>query len=281
MPPHTALFSFPRDAELARLLYCLGPDYPAGLADSLETGFNRQQPGTRLAALRCQARPQIISREEQAGRLTQVEARFELEAFLGSPAAGDWRLDLEVCLTGTGLDGADGGKVHTEVEVRASGHWVPSGKLLLEDLGVGLWLEMRLERLEWGALLEELMLLSDPEVEQSGETCFLSWPDEAIFEGLRGRLLASFPPDRPTLQYITLTPPQPVCAGPVEDALLPEWWHLVHLFGLHSEMIPQGGFRWSLGELELDLLARPLGDPYPAGSVSKFLAVHCLRETPA
>lgn len=276
MSTDTALFSFPRDSDLTHMLYWLGEDYPAALAGWVERGFNRQQPGTRLAALRCRQRPDLRTAVRASGRVTEMAALFELQAFLSGPAGAAWRLDLEVTLTGHSLDDPQAGRVSSDVQVRASQQLMPSGLHILEDLAVGVWLEGRLLRLEWDALLEEFLLLADPQVEIEGETYYLSWSDESIFEGLRGDLLASFPPDQPVLRYLTLRPLEHAFDGDVDDGLCHEWEHLTTLFGLPTARLPGGGFRWSLASIEILLLYSSLNEFHHAQSFTKFLAIHWL-----
>ncbi len=278
-PPPTssaALFNFPRSPGLADQLHWLGPDYAAGLAASLENGFDRQQPGTRLAALKCIDPPELSTRALPTGLVTAVQARFALHAYLQSPHAGVWWLDLDADFTATGLDGPDGGSVQSDVAVISSRRIEPAGTLLLDDLrAVGPWLETRQERLEWGAFLEEILLFSDPQVENEAEDEFFVWQDESILNGLRGDLVTSFPPDRPTLRYVTLGPASAIYQGAQDDGLLPEWEHLVAQFGLHHARIATGGFRWNLGEIEIDLFSHPTGE---AETFNKFLAIHWLGE---
>jgi hypothetical protein len=86
------LYGFPPPEFLPRLRW-LGMDYSALLARDLAQGLLRQDPGTRLRAVRCESDPVVSTvGVDRAGVARAVDAAFPLEVLLTDGVGRSWRL---------------------------------------------------------------------------------------------------------------------------------------------------------------------------------------------
>jgi hypothetical protein len=86
------LYGFPPPELLPRLRW-LGGDYCGLLAHDLERGLLRQDPGTRLRALRCEADPVVTTvGVDLTGAPRAQDAVFALEVLLSDGVGRSWRL---------------------------------------------------------------------------------------------------------------------------------------------------------------------------------------------
>lgn len=86
------LYGFPPPELLPRLRW-LGADYCGLLVRDLERGLLRQDPGTRLRALRCEADPVVATAGvDRSGVPRAQDAAFPLEVLLTDGVGRSWRL---------------------------------------------------------------------------------------------------------------------------------------------------------------------------------------------
>ena len=267
-------FNFPIDASVTQQLYWLGDDYPTEIAQILQRGWQKQQPGTELLAVICLERPECVMSVLEYGRSSNIQAVFHLKVLLRDPHQQHWLLEVSAQLEGKNLDTYETGKIISDIHLLHGELLSPTGAGFLEQLQIGVWCENRQTLLEWDTLLEEFLVLSDAEVEMDGEIYYLSWPNESILGGMEGELLASFLPDQPALHYLTFSPERFAVNGRIEDGLLPEWEHLTRLFGPPTEKRAGSGYRWIFDDLEILLLYRPCNEFHFVEDYHKWIAIH-------
>ncbi len=86
------LYGFPPSDLVPRLRW-LGADYAALLVHDLGQGLMRQDPGTRLRAVRCEADPLVKTiGVDHAGVARAQDAAFSLEVLLADGTGRPWRL---------------------------------------------------------------------------------------------------------------------------------------------------------------------------------------------
>lgn len=86
------LYGFPPPDLLPQLRW-LGADYSALLAHDLEQGLLRQDPATRLRAVRCESDPLLKTvGVDHAGVARAQDASFSLEVLLMDGTGYSWRL---------------------------------------------------------------------------------------------------------------------------------------------------------------------------------------------
>ncbi len=86
------LYGFPPPEVLPRLRW-LGGGYSAMLARDLESGLRRQDPGTRLRAVRCESDPLVTTAGvDRSGVPRAQDATFALEVLLVDGTGLSWRL---------------------------------------------------------------------------------------------------------------------------------------------------------------------------------------------
>jgi hypothetical protein len=85
------LFGFP-PPELLPDLRWLGPDYISVLVYDLTQGLLRQDPGTQVIGVRCEADPEMKAQVDPAGVIRAHDATFPLQVFVRDGAARPWRL---------------------------------------------------------------------------------------------------------------------------------------------------------------------------------------------
>lgn len=249
-----ALFLFPRDYELTGMLVWMGPDYPMALGAMLARGFQRQQPGTRLVSLKCLKRPELVTSLFTGTLNKRIRAIFNVEALLVDPKGNPWLLEIKATCTGRMLSRPEDGILASDVDVRKADRLYPNGQALLERLYRGITFERSGLTIEWNRPLEDVLALSDPEIEVEEGTHYLNWPSEATLGGLQGMIFTSFATGQPGLNYVSICPAEATFSGKPDDGILMEWEHLTSLFGAPDEYRPGWGGRWVRGPLELLLL---------------------------
>ncbi len=71
----------------------LGPDYVAALVYDLTQGLLRQDPGTTVLGVRCEARPELRPSVDPAGVIRSHDATFRLRVFVQDGTGRPWRLN--------------------------------------------------------------------------------------------------------------------------------------------------------------------------------------------
>ncbi|GAB3671529.1 hypothetical protein GCM10027589_40630 [Actinocorallia lasiicapitis] len=89
VPP--ARYGFPPSEAVPHLRW-LGGDYAALLVHELERGLLRQDPGTVLRGVRCEADPVLTTVTVDRGVLRAQDASFALEILLRDGLGRSWRL---------------------------------------------------------------------------------------------------------------------------------------------------------------------------------------------
>jgi hypothetical protein len=85
------LVGFTAPGELPQLGW-LGPDYVAVLIHDLTQGLLRQDPGTQVMGVRCEAEPDLVASVDPAGIIRAHDARFPLQVFVQDGAGRPWCL---------------------------------------------------------------------------------------------------------------------------------------------------------------------------------------------
>lgn len=87
----TEVYGFP-PPELLPELRWLGPDYVSVLVYDLTQGLLRQDPGTSVMGVRCDAAPSLKATVDSAGVIRAHDACFSLQIFVRDGAGRPWRL---------------------------------------------------------------------------------------------------------------------------------------------------------------------------------------------
>jgi len=273
----TRLFLFPQDEKLTEMLSWMGSDrYPGTLAAVLARGFQRQQPGTRLAGIKCLKEPELVTSFFTGTLNKRVRAIFLVEAVLFDPQGSSWALEVKVTCTGRVLSRPEDGIVASDVKVQKIEQLVPGGETLLEGLSTGVTCERSGRTINWNAPLDEILSQTLPKVEQDEGSYYLSWPNEAFLGGLEGQLFTSFAEKQAGLSYISFSPVKAAYDGRSDDALLPEWEHLIGLFGPPDEQNSDCGFRWERGPVEILLLYQECSEPQRGAEYQKWITIRWL-----
>lgn len=85
------LRGFPSPGQLAEFRW-LGPDYTSLLVHDLTSGLLRQDPGTKVIGIRCEAPPERAASSDGAGVVRSCDVRFSLEIFVRDGWNRPWRL---------------------------------------------------------------------------------------------------------------------------------------------------------------------------------------------
>jgi len=85
------LHGFP-PPELLPDLRWLGPDYVSLLVSDLTRGLLRQDPGTRVMGVRCEARPELWDTRDSTGAIRARNAAFPLQVFVQDGTGRPWML---------------------------------------------------------------------------------------------------------------------------------------------------------------------------------------------
>lgn len=85
------VYGFPPPVGLPELRW-LGPDYVSVLLYDLTQGLLRQDSGTQILGVRCDAEPDLQASADQAGVIRAHDARFRLEIYLQDGVGRPWRL---------------------------------------------------------------------------------------------------------------------------------------------------------------------------------------------
>jgi hypothetical protein len=85
------VLGFPSSERLPQLRW-LGSDYVSVLVYDLARGLLRQDPGTRVMGVRCDAAPTVRSSVDPAGLIRGQDAAFPLQVFISDGAGRLWRL---------------------------------------------------------------------------------------------------------------------------------------------------------------------------------------------
>lgn len=96
------LFGFPPPDALPELRW-LGPDYVSVLVYDLIRGLLRQDPGTAVMGVRCEAEPELKAAVDPAGVIRAHDAGFRLQLFLQDGVGRPWRLSGRWTYTGRDL----------------------------------------------------------------------------------------------------------------------------------------------------------------------------------
>ena len=90
-PATLELLGFPSSEQLPQLRW-LGPDYVSVLIYDLARGLLRQDPGTQVMGVRCDAEPTLRTSVDPAGVIRGQDAAFALQIFVRDGAGRLWRL---------------------------------------------------------------------------------------------------------------------------------------------------------------------------------------------
>jgi hypothetical protein len=85
------VYGFPPPDLLPQLRW-LGPDYVSVLVYDLTRGLMRQDGGTRVMGVRCDAEPLLKAAVDPAGVIRAHDASFSLQIFLQDGVGRPWRL---------------------------------------------------------------------------------------------------------------------------------------------------------------------------------------------
>ena len=102
---------FPPPGRLPQLGW-LGPDYVAVLVHDLTQGLLRQDSGTQVLGVRCEAGPALRASADPAGVLRALEASFRLQVFVRDGAGRPWLLNGRWIYAGRDLGTAAASVVH-------------------------------------------------------------------------------------------------------------------------------------------------------------------------
>lgn len=91
VPDGPELYGFPAPSRLPQLRW-LGPDYVAVLLRDLSRGLLRQDAGTRIMGVRCEAEPILKAATDSLGMIRAHDAGFTLEIFAKDGTGRPWRL---------------------------------------------------------------------------------------------------------------------------------------------------------------------------------------------
>lgn len=117
--PDIELYDFPADEDTAQMLFWMGDDYTAYIAESLQNGFREQDPGTEVVALKCEAPPHFLASVRQdTGTVTAMTVAFKLQALVKDSAGGHWRLFLTAQYQAEHLDSPKDWIIRINVDVQ-------------------------------------------------------------------------------------------------------------------------------------------------------------------
>lgn len=85
------ILGFPPPDQLPQLAW-LGPDYVAVLVHDLTQGLLRQDTGTQVLGVRCEADPDLVAQVDPAGIIRAHDAGFPLQVFVQDGRGRPWRL---------------------------------------------------------------------------------------------------------------------------------------------------------------------------------------------
>jgi hypothetical protein len=116
--PKLLLHGFPDDDETRGLLYWLGDNYPAALAEDVAQQLAADDPKGRMLALHCLELPKlVVDAADDDGRVLGVRAEFPLRVVMLSGDGDRWRLRANAQYEATKLDREDGGHVACQLEI--------------------------------------------------------------------------------------------------------------------------------------------------------------------
>src|SRR5919109_4891259 len=78
------LYEFPAPRDLPQLGW-LGPDYTSAVVSNLSAGLRKQDAGTELIAVKCEAQPQLEATVKGSGPrdvISGQQARFDLQVLV-------------------------------------------------------------------------------------------------------------------------------------------------------------------------------------------------------
>ena len=99
------LYDFPAPRDVPQLSW-LGPDYTSAVVSNLGAGLRRQDAGTELIAIRCEAPPQLEATVRGGGSrgvISGQRARLELQVLVRDGSGQAWRLRGQMTCTGQRL----------------------------------------------------------------------------------------------------------------------------------------------------------------------------------
>jgi hypothetical protein len=96
------VYGFPPPGQLPQLRW-LGPDYVSVLIHDLTQGLLRQDSGTQVMGVRCEADPVLQASVDPVGVIRAHEASFRLQVFVQDGAGRPWRLTGRWTYTGRDL----------------------------------------------------------------------------------------------------------------------------------------------------------------------------------
>jgi hypothetical protein len=105
------VYGFPPPGQLPQLGW-LGPDYVSVLVHDLTRGLLRQDSGTQVLGVRCEAEPALQASVDAAGVIRAHEASFRLQVFVQDGAGRAWRLSGRWTYAGRELGTAAASVVH-------------------------------------------------------------------------------------------------------------------------------------------------------------------------
>jgi hypothetical protein len=105
------VYGFPPPGRLPQLRW-LGPDYVSVLVHDLTQGLLRQDSGTQVLGVRCEADPALQASADPAGVIRSHEASFQLQVFVQDGSGRPWRLNGRWTYAGRDLGTSAASVVH-------------------------------------------------------------------------------------------------------------------------------------------------------------------------
>ena len=100
------VYGFGTELDGHPLLGWMGDDWVRFVALELLGQFRKQDAGTELLAVKCEAAPELQTRvQEGSNAVTEVELRLALQVLLRDSSGSSWRLRGVAEFTGRGLAG--------------------------------------------------------------------------------------------------------------------------------------------------------------------------------
>jgi hypothetical protein len=96
------LWGFPPPGRLPQLSW-IGPDYVSILVHDLARGLQRQDPGTQVMGVRCDAEPTLRTSVGPAGVIRGQDVVFALQIFVCDGGGRLWRLRGRLTYVGRAL----------------------------------------------------------------------------------------------------------------------------------------------------------------------------------